>query len=110
MKKVCLILGLVWVLVLSAGLTCFSADTMSGWISDDHCGAKGAKAGHEGCAKGCVGKGGKAVFVSDKDGSILVVSNQDAVKDHLGHHVTVTGTVDADAKSINVDRVSMGEA
>lgn len=80
--------------------------SMKGWISDAHCGAKGAKAGHEDCAKKCVSMGEKLVFVPDgKDSKILAIDNQAAVMDHAGHHVEVKGSVNND--TLHVDSVNM---
>lgn len=72
-----------------------------GYISDEKCGAKV----NADCAKRCVEAGKKAVFVTDKDKSILAIDNQDAVKDHVGHHVDVKGTVSNG--TLHVDSVSM---
>ncbi|MGB7433840.1 MAG: hypothetical protein WBR26_20515 [Candidatus Acidiferrum sp.] len=84
--------------LLSAGMSASAGDsTMTGYISDSHCGAKGAKAGHEQCAVKCVKEhDGKYVFVNDADHKVYAVDNQDKVADHAGHHVTVKGTVEGD--------------
>jgi len=85
--------------LLAAGATfAFAGDsTMTGYISDSHCGAKGAKAGHAECATKCVTEhGGKYVFVDDADHKVYAVDAQDKVAAHAGHHVTVKGTVDGD--------------
>jgi hypothetical protein len=88
----------VLVFVFSIAMCSFAADsTMTGYISDSHCGAKGAKAGHEQCALHCVkDHGAKYVFVNDADHKVYTVDNQDKVAEHAGHHVTVKGTVDGD--------------
>src|SRR3990172_4215800 len=44
-----------------------AADNWSGWITDSHCGAKGAKAGHTDCAVKCMKEGHKLVFLNDAD-------------------------------------------
>lgn len=82
------------------------AETWTGTISDAHCGAKHADASEKSaaCAKKCVGGGAEAVFVNS-DGKVLKVSNQDAVKEHVGHKVAVTGSLSGD--SIKVDSVKM---
>jgi hypothetical protein len=86
------------VLLFSAATFTFATDgSMTGFISDSHCGAKGAKAGHEECAVKCVSEhGGKFVFVNDADHKVYAVDAQDKVAAHAGHHVTVKGTVDGD--------------
>jgi hypothetical protein len=85
--------------LLSAGVFAFAADTtMTGYISDSHCGAKGAKEGHEQCAAKCVSDhGGKFVFVNDADHKVYNIDAQDKVSAHAGHHVTVKGSVDGDS-------------
>jgi hypothetical protein len=88
----------VLALLLSAAMLAFAADsTMTGYISDSHCGAKGAKAGHEQCAAKCVQEhGAKYVFVDDADHKVYAIDNQDKAADLAGHHVTVKGTVQGD--------------
>jgi hypothetical protein len=108
MKKVLIVLSVVLVLSLTASAA--SKGSWTGWITDEKCGAKDANEAKSGCAKACIGKGSKAVFVSDKDGAVLAVTNQDAVKEHAGEHVKVNGSVDEDAKSITVEKVSMVKA
>ena len=85
-------------LVLCAATLTFAADgTWTGYISDSHCGAKGAKAGHEECAAKCVKEhDAKYVFVNDADHKVYAIDAQDKVAEHAGHHVTVKGTVDGD--------------
>ena len=99
-------------LVIGLYLCCMSAlamakdKTWDGWISDSKCGAKGANASHEECAKKCIAAGEKPVFVSDKDMKVIPVDNPDAVKDHIGHHVQVGGDMKSDG-SLHVDKLKM---
>ena len=79
--------------------------TVKGWVSDDKCGAKGANEKAEACTKKCLAAGAKMVVVTDGDQKVLMVDNPDALKDHAGHHVAVTGTVKGD--SIHVDSAKM---
>ena len=81
------------------------AGEMVGWIVDAKCGANGAKEAHAGCAKKCAESGQALVFVQDSDKKVYTVHNQDAVKDHVGHKVTVMGKADGD--SLHVDSVKM---
>ena len=108
MRKVLVIcLALCFVLAFTA----FAFDdmgkssTVNGWVVDDKCGVKGANAGAEACTKKCLDKGAKMVIVTDGDQKVLLVDNPDALKEHAGHHVAVTGTVSGD--SIHVDNVKM---
>ncbi|HSM84575.1 MAG TPA: hypothetical protein VLT16_00430 [Candidatus Limnocylindrales bacterium] len=81
------------------------AEKISGWVSDEKCGAKGANGEHADCTKKCEEAGKKLVVVNDKDHSVINVANQDALKGHEGHHVRVTGTL-ANGE-LNVTKVVM---
>lgn len=81
------------------------AESWTGTISDEHCGAKhtAATAKDIACAEKCANGGAAAVFVSgDK---VYKIENQDAVKGHMGHKVTIDGKMEGD--SIHVDSVKM---
>jgi hypothetical protein len=78
--------------------------SLSGWISDSKCGAKGANAAHASCAKKCVEGGEKPVLVTDKDQKIVPIENPDAVTGQVGQHVQVSGTMTAGG-SLHVDKV-----
>jgi hypothetical protein len=90
MKKLLPILACV---ALLSAMAFASGATMTGYIVDEKCGAKGAHAGAESCAKKCIEAGEKAVFVSDADKTVLKLDNPEAIKGHEGHHVAVTGKV-----------------
>ena len=90
MKKLLPILACV---ALLSAMALASSATMTGYIVDEKCGAKGAHAGGEDCAKKCIEAGAKPVFVSDADKSVLKLDNPDATKGHEGHHVNVSGSV-----------------
>jgi len=102
--KTLLVIGL-YICSLSV-LAAAKDQSWDGWISDSKCGAKGANASHEGCAKKCIGAGEKPVFVSDKDQKVITVDNPAALQDHIGHHVQVTGKMGTDG-SLHVDSVKM---
>jgi hypothetical protein len=106
MRKLVLLL-LAGALVVSVASVSFASDaqTVNGWVSDSKCGAKGANAGAEECTKKCLGAGAKPVVVTDTDQKVLNVDNPDALKDHYGHHVAVTGHIDGD--KIHVDSVKV---
>jgi Protein of unknown function (DUF5818) len=106
-KRVLLIIGLIGLYVISMTALAAAKDmTWAGWISDSKCGAKGANADHAACAKKCIDGGEKPVLVTDKDQKVVGIDNPDAVKGHEGHHVQVTGTMDADGM-IHVDKLTM---
>jgi hypothetical protein len=94
MKKVAIVIGL---LMLSTSL--FAADSWTGYVTDAKC-AAGGKGGadHAACAKKCIGGGEAAVLVAD--GKVVKIANQDKVKGHEGHHVTVTGKLEGDTLTI----------
>ena len=81
------------------------AETLQGTISDAKCGKAHADASEKSmkCVQGCVKGGQKAVLVSE--GKVYQIENQDAVAEHLGHKVTVTGKVDGD--KVTVEKVTM---
>jgi hypothetical protein len=81
------------------------SETVKGWVTDSMCGAKGANAGAMACTKKCLAKGAKMVVVTDGDQKVLTVDNPDALKDHVGHHVAVSGEVSGD--SIHVESAKM---
>jgi hypothetical protein len=84
------------VLLALFALACLSwaADkTWTGTVSDDHCGAKHAKASAdaETCVEKCVSGGAKYVLVSR--GKVYQVDNQDKFKGLGGKSVKVTGSL-----------------
>ena len=81
-----------------------AADNWSGWITDSHCGAKGAKAGHTDCAVKCMKEGHKLVFLNDADKKLYQVDNQELAKSHLGYEVVVTGKLEGE--TIKVESIA----
>ena len=104
-KFLSLLLSGALVLLVASVSFASDAQTVNGWVSDSKCGARGANAGAEACTKKCIAAGESPVVVTDKDQKVLKVDNPDALKDHYGHHVAVTGHVDGD--KIHVDSVKM---
>jgi hypothetical protein len=104
MKKVLIVLALAALLVPAFA----AADSWTGWITDDQCGAKGAKADHASCAKKCLDGGSKLVFFNTADQKLYNLDNQKLAEEHLGHEVVVTGTA-ADG-SIKVESISLPKA
>jgi hypothetical protein len=71
------------------------AGSWSGVITDDMCGAKGAKAEHAACASKCVKEhGAKYALYNTADKKVYILDPQDKAAEHAGHEVTVAGTVD----------------
>ena len=104
-KLLSLLLAVALILLVASVSFASDAQTVNGWISDSKCGVKGANAGAEACTKKCIAAGAKPVVVTDKDQKVLTVDNPDALKDHYGHHVAVTGHIKGD--TIHVDSVAM---
>jgi len=83
------------------------AATMNGTISDSKCAAKHADASDKSmsCVKSCIKGGASAVFVSD--GKVYKIADASKVAEHLGHKVTIQGTVDGD--TVSIDSLKMSE-
>jgi hypothetical protein len=88
-------------------LAVLAADSakITGWISDDMCGAKHAGTGAA-CVKKCIEGGMKPVFVDDAKKQVWRIDNPDSVKAFYGDHVTVTATADAPNKSVHIDSIT----
>ncbi len=103
-------LSLAFVLALVLAAPSFAADTWTGWITDSHCGAKGASAKHsKACAEKCAHeKDGKVVFYNNADQKLYDIDKSDLALNHVGHEVTVTGTLTG--TSIKVDSIAAAPA
>lgn len=73
---------------------------LTGYITDEWCGAKNANPEGAGCARDCARKGSELAIVSD--GKMYRLSAKDKALEHLGHKVVVTGTLDAEGKVVQV--------
>lgn len=81
--------------------------TWTGYVTETHCGAAGAKAEHADCAVKCVKeKGAKWAIYNTDDKSMFVLSGDDAMMAKMapmaGKKVKVKGTMDKEKKSITV--------
>lgn len=69
----------------------FDKGEWTGFISDDKCGAKGNNKGHAACAKDCIKKGAKIVFVSgDK---VYAIKDTKKAENFVGEEVVITGSI-----------------
>ena len=103
MKKLAAIL----VLGASFGSTAaMAADSSSitGWISDEMCGAKHAGSGAA-CVKKCIEGGEKPVFVDADKKAVWKIDNPDAAKGFYGDKVTIKATADEGAKTVHIDSI-----
>ena len=84
------------------------AGEWTGWITDEQCAAKGAKAEHADCAKRCHGEGAKLVFYNTGDEKIYSLDNQDLASKHLGHEVKVKGEAEGTAIKVSAIEAAGG--
>ena len=102
MTKKILLTAVIFLTVSSASAF---AENWKGTVTDSMCSTKHVAGTKDdvACAQKCMKMGDKAVLVvGDK---VYKIDNQDAVKDHIGHKVNVTGTMTGD--TIHIDKVTM---
>jgi hypothetical protein len=98
------VLSMVLVLPALAGEGAAAKDvTLSGYITDEWCGAKNANAEGSGCAAACAKKGANLAILSD--GKMYILSNKELALSNLGHKVEVKGTLSEDGKTVNVKSI-----
>jgi len=95
--------------ILAMGSTSAFAAEIKGTIVDTMCNVKHADASEKSiaCVEKCV-KGGSAPVFLTSDNKILKLdeASQKMVMTHLGHKVSVTGTVDGD--TLKIESIKMG--
>ena len=97
MKRIALLVALV--LMVAPAMY---AASWTGWITDEHCGAKGASADHKGCALKCAKDHNAAlVFYNNADKKIYKLDKQDEAKAHVGAEVVVTGEATGDSIKVS---------
>lgn len=84
--------------------------TWTGWVTDENCGAKGAKAEHKECAERCVKNGAKWALYNTADKALYILSNQEAAAKMAGKEVTVKGKLDKEKKTIEVESLEPAPA
>jgi hypothetical protein len=104
MKKMIVLFALLALTVAALAGATATKGSWTGWVTDEHCGAKGASADHKACAEKCVTNGSKLVFYNNADKKIYGLDKQDVAKANLGHEVKVTGELDG--KNIKVDSIA----
>jgi hypothetical protein len=95
-------------MVLGLSLNGFMmAEELSGTISDSKCGKAHVDASEksEACVKKCVGAGASPVFISGDKVYKIDQASLDKVQPHLGHKVTINGSVNND--TITVESIRM---
>jgi len=109
MKKIGMsLLAIAFCAVAFVGITRAADSKVTGYVIDEKCSANAKMMGNAECAKKCEDGGSKLVIAADKGGKVYAVDNQDALKGHEGHHVTVTGEVTG--MSMHVSDVAMEPA
>lgn len=97
MKKLWIGAGVACALLVSfASLTLAQQkpQTWTGWVTDAHCPAKGAKAVHKDCSTSCgPGDAGAVVLWDRANKTHYYLDNLTLAKTHLGHEVKVIGHV-----------------
>jgi len=86
-----------------------AAGEWTGYITDTHCGAKGATKDHPAaCVEKCMKGGSKPQILNESDNKLYNLDSFDKVKDLMGGKVLVKGTLSADGSTIAVE--SAGKA
>lgn len=85
--------------------------TLTGWVSDESCGAEHVKPGGEDCVRKCI-KGAvdlnpewtpqRMVFVTDGEHEIWIVENPEALQGLEGKHLRITASLDREKKSVRI--------
>lgn len=75
---------------------------LTGWITDEWCGAKNANADGATCARHCAKGGAQLVLFSD--GKLYKLSDQKVALEHVGHKVEVSGKLQGE-DSIDVQKI-----
>ncbi len=76
----------------------------TGYITDTHCGEKGATKDHTAdCVQKCMKGGSKAQIMTEADKKLYNLDGFDKVKSLVGSKVTVKGKLDAATNTITVD-------
>ena len=105
-----------WHIVAALFVVCFSATaqaaTLTGWVSDESCGAVHIKPGQESCVEKCLRGGAsvghpewlpqRMVLVSDDGETIWLIENPNALKSQAGRHVIIKATLHSRSNSIRV--------
>jgi hypothetical protein len=100
------VIGLVLLCGFATVASRAASTEITGWISDDMCGAKHAGTGAA-CVKKCIEGGMKPVFVDEQKKAVWTIENPDAVKSFYGDHVSIKAEADAAKKSIKIESISI---
>ena len=111
MKKlgsIAIVLALVSALVLPAIAGDEGKEVkLTGWITDEWCGAKNANANGASCARHCAKSGAQLVLFSE--GKLYKLSDQKGALEHVGHKVDVSGKLQGEDK-VEVQKIEESKA
>ena len=80
----------------------------TGYITDTHCGKRGANKDHTGaCVEKCMKGGSKAQLFSESDSKTYELDSFDKVKPLVGKQVTVKGSLDTAKNIIAVETAAV---
>ena len=103
MKRVLAVAALAAVLALPAFAADAAEGEWTGYVTDTHCGEKGAIKEHTAaCVEKCMKGGSKAQIRNEADGKVYTLDSFDKVKGLMGGKVTVKGSLNADTNTIAV--------
>lgn len=94
-KALAAVLGLALAVALPVAAGDAETVELTGWITDEWCGVKNANAEGAGCAK----KG--AALVLATAGKLYKLSDKELALEHVGHKVTVKGTLTEDTLNVS---------
>ena len=107
MKKM---LAFVAAVLFSALPLAADANTWTGYITDPHCGKKGASPEHTAdCVEKCIKDGSKSQIQAESDGKAYNLDDFEKVRAFVGQKVTIHGTLDPKNNTIKVASVSKAE-
>jgi len=103
--------SLVAAFTLAALPALAAAGEWTGYITDTHCGSKGASKDHSAdCVEKCMKGGSKAQIMNEADGKIYDLDDFGKVKSLVGKKVTVKGSLDEKSNTIKVESASAAKA
>jgi hypothetical protein len=90
------------------------AVTATGWFGDEWCTAARVKAGNVGppgqdCTRECIRKGAPVMFIDEKRKALFRVDNPEKTRGIESDHIEFVGTMNAEAKTVHVDSVTVKE-
>jgi hypothetical protein len=108
MKKLSLALTVLALLATALPALASGSQSWTGWITDDHCGAKGANAKHTPeCVEKCA-KNGKVMFFNEGDKKLYGIDKTAEAVKMVGSLVKITGQLEGE--TIKVEKVEKAAA